>query len=117
MAADCNVGSLVVDGIRIELIERGSGRPLLFLHPGIGIAPSAPVLDRLAERARVIAPSHPGFGASEQPAGFNTIDDLAYFYLDLLDELDLTGATVVGVSLGGWIAAEMAVKSAQRISR
>jgi pimeloyl-ACP methyl ester carboxylesterase len=102
MAADSNAAarataSRVINGIRIETIERGSGRPLLFLHPGIGIKPMAPVLDRLAERARVIAPSHPG-------------------YLDLLDELDLTETIVTGVSLGGWIAAEMAVKSCARMS-
>jgi pimeloyl-ACP methyl ester carboxylesterase len=126
MAADSNaaaeasatqaISSRVVNGIRIELIERGSGRPLLFLHPGIGISPAAPVLDRLAQRTRLIAPSHPGFGGSEQPASFNSIDDLAYFYLDLMDELDLADTIVAGVSLGGWIAAEMAVKSCARIS-
>src|SRR5580704_4923189 len=97
--------SRLVDGIRIEMIERGSGRPLLFLHPGIGISASAPVLDRLAERTRLIAPSHPGFGGSEQPASFTSIDDLAYFYLDLLEALDLEHTIVAGVSLGGWIAA------------
>src|SRR5215472_18240396 len=59
MAADGRVSSLAVDGVRIEMIERGRGRPLLFLHPGIGIAPDAAVLDRLAERMRVLAPSHP----------------------------------------------------------
>jgi pimeloyl-ACP methyl ester carboxylesterase len=126
MAADSNaaaeasatqaISSRVVNGIRIELIERGSGRPLLFLHPEIGITASAPVLDRLAQRVRLIAPSHPGFGGSEQPASFNSIDDLAYFYLDLMDELDLADTIVAGVSLGGWIAAEMAVKSCARIS-
>jgi pimeloyl-ACP methyl ester carboxylesterase len=121
MAADSNAAapasaSRVVNGVRIDTIERGSGRPLLFLHPGIGISATAPVLDRLAERARVIAPSHPGFGGSELPPWFNSIDDLAYFYLDLLDELDLDHTIVAGVSLGGWIAAEMAVKSCERIS-
>jgi pimeloyl-ACP methyl ester carboxylesterase len=110
------MSSRVIDGIRIELIERGSGRPLLFLHPGIGIGASAPVLDLLAERTRLIAPSHPGFGGSEQPPSFTSIDDLAYFYLDLMDDLDLDGTIVAGVSLGGWIAAEMAVKSCARIS-
>ena len=117
MLTDAPLASLKINDIRIETIEKGRGRPLLFLHPGIGLDPEAPVLDRLAERARVIAPSHPGFGGSEQPRSFTTIDDLAYFYLDLLDELDLTDTVVVGVSLGGWIAAEMAVKSTQRISR
>ena len=106
----------VIEGIRIETIERGAGRPLLFLHPGIGIARDAPVLDRLAARARVIAPTHPGFGASELPPWFNSIDDLAYFYLDLLDALDLNDTIVAGVSLGGWIAAEMAIKSSARLS-
>ena len=48
MAADSNAAARVINGIRIELIERGSGRPLLFLHPGIGISPTAPVLDLLA---------------------------------------------------------------------
>ena len=107
---------ITVNGIRVEVIERGRGRPLLFLHPGIGLDGAAPVLDRLAERARVIAPSHPGFGGSEQPRAFDTIDDLAYFYLDLLDQLDLTDTVLVGVSLGAWIAAEIAVKSTQRLS-
>ncbi|HLH96636.1 MAG TPA: alpha/beta hydrolase [Xanthobacteraceae bacterium] len=106
----------VICGVRIEMIERGGGTPLLFLHPEIGIAADAKVLDRLAERARLLAPSHPGFGNSEQPPTFNTIDDLAYFYLDFLDELDLRDVILVGVSLGGWIAAEIAVKSCARLS-
>ena len=103
--------------VRLEWLERGEGRPILFLHPGIGIAPDAPVLDRLASKARVIAPSHPGFGRSEQPKDMTTIDDLAYFYLDLMDELRLEGATLVGISFGGWLAAEIAVKSTSRIAR
>jgi pimeloyl-ACP methyl ester carboxylesterase len=111
-----SLARLSVNGVAVEYVEKGRGRPLLFLHPGIGLDPKAPVLDRLAERARVIAPSHPGFGGSEQPRSFATIDDLAYFYLDLLDQLDLTDTIVVGVSLGGWIAAEMAVKSTARLS-
>jgi pimeloyl-ACP methyl ester carboxylesterase len=111
------LSSIRINGIRIETVERGTGAPLLFLHPGIGIDPAAPVLDRLAARARLIAPTHPGFGNSEQPPSFDGVDDLAYFYLDLLDELDLKGVTLVGVSLGGWIAAEMAVKSTARIAR
>jgi pimeloyl-ACP methyl ester carboxylesterase len=115
MSAD-PVSSITVNGVRVELIERGAGRPLLFLHPGIGIEPTAAALDRLAARARVLAPVHPGFGRSEQPKSFDTVDDLAYFYLDLLDELDLRDTVVVGVSFGGWIAAEMAIKSTARIS-
>jgi pimeloyl-ACP methyl ester carboxylesterase len=109
--------SIIINGARIELIERGSGAPLLFLHPGIGIDPDAPVLDALARSRRVIAPSHPGFGNSELPKGVGTVDDLSYFYLDLLDQLDLRETLVVGVGLGAWIAAAIAVKSCERLAQ
>ena len=108
---------IVVEGIGVEVIERGSGKPLLFLHPGIGIERTAPVLDCLARGAHVIAPSHPGFGRSELPRWMSTVDDLAYFYLDFLEARDLTDVTVVGASLGGWIAAAIAVKSTARLAR
>jgi pimeloyl-ACP methyl ester carboxylesterase len=107
---------VTVSGVRLELIERGRGRPLLFLHPGIGIEHGAPVLEHLARSARVIVPSHPGFGRSDVPRWMSTVDDLAYFYLDLLEALDLKDVIVVGVSLGGWIAAAIAVKSTERLS-
>lgn len=107
---------VTVGGVRLELIERGRGRPLLLLHPGIGIEHTAPVLEHLARSARVIVPSHPGFGRSDVPRWMNTVEDLAYFYLDVLDALDLKDVVVVGVSLGGWIAASIAVKSTERLS-
>ena len=106
-------------GIGIELSERGKGRPLLFLHPGHPagrVDPAARVLELLAEKARVIAPTHPGFGMGPAPPQLTTIDDLAYLYLDLMQAMDLRDAVVVGVSLGGWIAAEMAVKTTMRMS-
>jgi pimeloyl-ACP methyl ester carboxylesterase len=116
MTLQDSAAAITVNGIKIETSEKGRGRPLLFLHPGIGLDRNAPVIDKLAEQARVIAPSHPGFGNSEQPKSFTTVDDLAYFYLDLLDELDLKDTIVVGVSLGAWIAAEIAIKSTARLS-
>src|SRR4029453_11329177 len=82
----------------------------------IGIERTAPVLDHLARGARVIAPSHPGFGRSELPKWMNSVDDLAYFYLDFLQALELRDVTLVGASLGGWIAAAIAVKSTARLS-
>jgi pimeloyl-ACP methyl ester carboxylesterase len=117
VSIDATASVLKVNNIELEIIDRGQGRPLLFLHPGIGIDPKAPFLDRLAVHGRLLAPSHPGFGGSEQPRSFTTVDDLAYFYLDLLDQFGLKDVTVIGVSIGGWIAVEMAVKSTQRISR
>jgi pimeloyl-ACP methyl ester carboxylesterase len=111
------ITSTVVNGTTIEMIDRGQGRPILFLHPGIGIDAAAPVLSALAKDNRVIAPSHPGFGISQLPKGMTTVDDLSYFYLDLLDQLDLRDMLVVGVGLGGWLAAEIAVKDSSRFSR
>jgi pimeloyl-ACP methyl ester carboxylesterase len=115
-AADA-AGSLVVEGTRIDVLERGSGRPLLFLHAENGMTPALAAIEELAKAARVIAPTHPGFGRSELPSGMRTVDDLSYFYLDLLDQLDIDDLTVIGVSLGAWIAAEIAVKSTARMSR
>jgi pimeloyl-ACP methyl ester carboxylesterase len=116
-AARTGKGSLVVDGLRIDMIERGSGSPVLFLHAENGIEPALAAIDELAKSAHVIAPTHPGFGRSELAAGMRTVEDLSYFYLDLLDQLDLADLTVVGVSLGAWIAAEIAVKSTARMAR
>jgi pimeloyl-ACP methyl ester carboxylesterase len=107
---------MVVNGVRLEAIDRGSGRPLLFLHPGIGIDPRAPVLEHFARTHRVIAPTHPGFGGSDLPKGMSTVDDLSYIYLDLLEALDLRDVAIVGVSFGAWIAAEIAVKTTERLS-
>ena len=115
-----DAGSLTVNGVSLELSERGQGKPLLFLHPGHPsgrLAADAPALAKLANSFRVIAPTHPGFGRAAAPDWMTTVDDLAYFYLDLLDAMDLRGAILVGASLGGWIAAEMAVKSTARLSR
>jgi len=111
------ITSIVVNGAAIETVDRGQGHPILFLHPGIGIDPAAPVLAELAKGGRVIAPSHPGFGNSQLPKGMSSVDDLSYFYLDLLDQLDLRDVLVIGVGLGGWIAAEIAVKDSARLSR
>lgn len=105
-------------GTNLELIERGQGRPLLFLHAGEGLAPERPWLDLLARHYRVIAPSHPGYGNSPLiDGGAGGVDDLAYLYLDLAAELGLADAVLVGCCLGGWIAAEMMVRSTARFSR
>ena len=66
-AAEVASGSLVVEGTRIDVIERGVGRPVLFLHAENGIAPAIAAIDEIARSARVVAPTHPGFGGSELP--------------------------------------------------
>jgi pimeloyl-ACP methyl ester carboxylesterase len=75
--------------------------------------PSA--LTHLAERFDVLAPDHPGFGHSDAPDWIDDVPDLGFFYLDLLDALDLKAVHVVGASLGGWVAMEMAIRSTARI--
>lgn len=107
---------VTVHDVRLEIVERGVGRPILWLHGEEGLDPSAPFVDLLAEHGRVLAPSHPGFGHSPNADGVDTVDDLSYLYLDLLAALDLREVVVIGASLGGWIAAEMAVKGADRLA-
>lgn len=100
-----------VAGVSVELLRLGHGRPLLFLHGMDGLEGSLDVIRRLSNQFEVFAPSHPGFGASELPAHVDTIDDVAYLYLDLVEKLNLADAIVVGMSFGGWIAAEMLIKN------
>jgi pimeloyl-ACP methyl ester carboxylesterase len=110
-------GWMTVAGVQLEMIERGQGRPILWLHGEEGLDPDAPVLGALAAHGRVLAPSHPGYGHSPEAATIDTVDDLAYLYLDLLAEQKAPDAVVIGASLGGWIAAEMAVRSTAGLGR
>jgi pimeloyl-ACP methyl ester carboxylesterase len=107
---------ITVSGVRLEVEERGQGRPLLFLHAGEGLQANRPWLDLLAQHHHVIAPHHPGFGGSALPDWLGTVDDLAYLYLDLAAELKLEKAVLAGASFGGWIGAEMAVRNTSRFS-
>jgi pimeloyl-ACP methyl ester carboxylesterase len=97
--------------VELTVDESGSGRPVLILHGGGGPQSVAGFSELLAERgpARVITPVHPGFGGTQRPDGVRTVAQLAALYVGLLEELDLRDVTVVGNSLGGWIAAEMLV--------
>ena len=106
----------VISGINVEVTQGGSGRPLLYLHGGQGLRGIEPCLAALAVNHHVIAPSHPGFGASDWPHEYKSIADLAYFYLDLAEHYDLRGATLVGACIGGWLAAEVLIRSTHRFS-
>ena len=103
--------------VELELYQAGQGQPLLFLHGGGGPIPDAPFIDRLATKFRVIAPTHPGFGKSSLPFWLDSIDDFAHVYLDLIRRLDLQNVLLVGHSIGGWSAAELATKTTERIDR
>ncbi|MEE2996700.1 MAG: alpha/beta hydrolase [Pseudomonadota bacterium] len=106
-----------LQGLDINVVRKGSGKPLLLLHGGGGPIAQMPFADRLAERYEIIAPTHPGFNGSKIPKHFTRIDDLVYLYLDLLDDLDLTDVILMGFSMGGWTAAELAVANSTRLSR
>lgn len=97
----------------MHLRRSGNGPPLLFLHGPDGVAVWLPFMAELSERYDVIVPDHPGFGRSERPDWLDELSDLAYFYLDLIEALGLNEVHLVGHSLGGWIAAELAVRSTQ----
>jgi pimeloyl-ACP methyl ester carboxylesterase len=108
---------LSVRGMELEVVRRGAGRPVLLLHGMQSIDPKARFLDLLGQRAEIIIPSHPGFGHSERPADFETVYDLVHLYLDVLERLPYEQVTLVGLSFGGWLAAEVAVKCCHRLDR
>jgi len=115
------IHSLTVPGVgavELTVTERGAGHPVLLLHGGGGPLTVNPWADRLAgaEHARVLTPVHPGFNATPRPAALDSVAALALTYVNLLEALDLEDVTVVGNSIGGWIAAEMAVLGSPRVS-
>lgn len=107
----------VRDGLfRTHLLQGGAGEPLLFLH-GAGGLHEGPYLDQLAERFTVYAPCHPGFGPSDGSEHIEDIIDLALYYHDLMDELGLASAHIVGHSMGGMLGAEIAALCSHRVRR
>ena len=104
-----------VDGCRTHLRRGGAGAPLLYLHGASGAPVIMPFMEKLAQRFDVLVPEHPGYGLSDEPQWLENIHDAAYFYLDFLKQLNLSGTTLVGSSMGGWISMEMAVRDSSRI--
>jgi len=110
------IETVTVAGCRVRLFRDGSGQPLVFLHGAGGHTGWMAFLEELSQRFQVFAPEHPGFGASDDPPWLDEVADLAYFHLDLLQALGLEGVHLVGTSLGGWVAAEMAVRSTSSLA-
>lgn len=103
----------VPTGMSITVQEFGdhtADSAVLYLHGGAGPRTMAGIATALSEHVHGLVPTHPGFDGTARPEGFDTIADLAEAYLDLLDELGLNGVMVMGNSIGGWIAAEMALR-------
>jgi pimeloyl-ACP methyl ester carboxylesterase len=99
--------------LSLTLSEAGAGRPVLVLHGGGGPATVAGLAQHLSRTAHTIAPVHPGWDGAHRPAWLTGIDDLALAYLHMLRDRGLRDVLVVGSSLGGWIAAEMAVRDSE----
>jgi pimeloyl-ACP methyl ester carboxylesterase len=104
------------DDLEVTIDQQGDGRPVLLLHGGGGPPSMGPLPSALSEDFEVITPVHPGFAGTPQPEWYTGIDDIALSYLQLLERRDLRDVLVVGSSIGGWIASEMAVREHHRIS-
>ncbi len=115
--AELETKTITVTGTEVAGRRGGSGPVVLFLHGAGGAGTAVPFCTGLADSCDVILPDHPGFGASATPEWLDTIHDMAFFYLDFLEALDLWDVHVVGQSLGGWIALEAAVRATERIGR
>ena len=106
-----------VAGTQIQMVKGGSGDPLLILHDEMGHPGWLRYHQALAENHTLYIPWHPGFGDSPELDWVMTLHDLAIWYLGALDELGLEGIDVMGFSLGGWLAAEMAVMCPQQFKK
>lgn len=108
---------MTVNGIELEVLRRGSGMPVLLLHGMDTVQPRAPFLDLLGRRAEIIAPSSPGFGNTKRPPDFDTIYDLVHLYLAMIDDLPYDKLVLMGLSFGGWLAAEVAAASSHKLEK
>ena len=100
---------LEVAGATIQMRTAGEGRPLLLLHGALGFPGWMNYHKTLSASRKVYAPSHPGYDESQGIDWMMQVRDLAGWYLEALDDMDLDDIDVIGFSFGGWIAAEMAV--------
>jgi pimeloyl-ACP methyl ester carboxylesterase len=106
-----------VQGRKVQIMEGGEGEALLYLHSAYGENLWMPFHEKLAQQFRVIAPAHPGFAMTEGIEEISSMEDVAFHYVDLLDSLNLDAVNIVGVSLGGWMAAEFATRYPHRVKK
>src|SRR5262245_10020318 len=105
-----------VRDVAVRLWRDGQGVPLVYLHGAAGVPGWLPLFAQLAKQYEVVVPEHPGFGGSDNPPFIRNVADMAMYYLDFLDELGAARVHLVGHSLGGWIAAELAVRNTARLA-
>lgn len=106
-----------VAGKNTQLTVGGDGPPLLYLHSAAGETEWIPMIEQLAKHFTVYLPAHPGFATSAGLEQIRDIHDLAWHYVDLMDQLGLSNVPVVGYSLGGWLGCELAILRPRLIRR
>jgi len=105
-----------INGVRTVVHTIGSGPALVFLH-GTGTFTGFEMARDWAKRLTVIIPYHAGFGDSGDAEAIDTIEDHVLHYMDLFDRLGLKQFDLAGFSLGGWLAAEFAIRQPQRVRK
>lgn len=105
-----------INGVKTVVHSIGTGPALVFLH-GTGTFTGFEVARAWAAHRTVLIPYHPGFGNSGDAEALDTVDDYVLHYMDLFDRLDLINFELAGFSLGGWLAAEFAIRQPQRLRR
>jgi pimeloyl-ACP methyl ester carboxylesterase len=113
---EATYSTITIRGASVPLKRAGAGAPMLMLHGAGGSPRFLPGMQALARKFEVIVPQAPGFGGGDAPPWLATIGDWANFYLEFMEEFDLRAVHVVGLSLGGWVAAELAVRDASRLA-
>lgn len=110
--------TIAVNGRSTVLMHAGEGPPFVYLHSTLGESSLwLPFYQAWAKQFRVLVPTHPGFGQSGGFEQIDTIEDMAFHYVELFDALGLDEVILGGVSLGGWIAAEFAVRWPERVRK
>lgn len=116
-AAPPRAETVVIRGLRVHVLSAGTGSPLVYLHGAGDLGGWLPALELLTARFRVVRPDHPGFNQSDDDAAVGSVADLAERYLEVLDVLELSTVDLIGTSLGGWLAAEIALRAPGRVRR
>jgi pimeloyl-ACP methyl ester carboxylesterase len=106
-----------VHGRHVWVAQAGQGAPLVYLHGAGDLGDWGPALSLLMQDFTVYRPDHPGFNRSDDDPSVDSVLDMAFGYLDLFDRLGLDRPSLVGVSLGGWIAAQIAVLAPDRFAK
>jgi len=114
--ADINTDLFETDVGKVQLRRGGTGDPLVYLHSAAGEGQGLTFLNELADRYSVYAPIFPGFNESEGIEQIDDMEDAVFHLLDLLERLELDAPNVVGLSLGGWMAAELATRYPDHLS-